>query len=73
MTASVIGVVFGLIALGLTAFGAWLLEGWVNTGSFWILALLFICGMLFVGFGFVALILFAILVGALVGFIGSSQ
>jgi hypothetical protein len=65
------GVVFALIALGLTAYAAWLLDGWVDTGSFWLLALVFISALLFVGFGFVALVAFGFIIGALFSFIGT--
>lgn len=55
------------LALALTAEAVWLLQGWIDTSSAWVVGGLFVIALVFAGVGLLALLLAAIVVGAVVG------
>lgn len=68
-----LAVIFGLMALGIVLCGLWLLDGWVDTKSLGVIAVLAILAIVFVGAGFIALVALGAVIIVLFGAIGSSQ
>lgn len=60
----IVFVILGLIAALLVGFGAWLLDGWIEPGSIWVIGLLGIAAIVFVGAGFIALVLLGAIIAA---------
>jgi hypothetical protein len=68
-----LGVVIGLMALGLVVCAAWLMDGWVNTSNVLFLGLALIAALIFIGFGFFALLALGLIIGAFAAALGGSQ
>ena len=59
--------IFAFFLMVLVGVGAWLLDGWVDTRSVWVIALLLIGGFVFLSAGLIALMLLALLISAIFG------
>lgn len=68
-----LAVICGAMAIGLILAGLWLLDGWVNTSSIGVIAVLAIFAIVFVGAGFLAVVALGAVIVVLFGAIGSSQ
>jgi hypothetical protein len=70
---TVIAIIGGALAVILVMVGLWLLDGWVNPTNIGVILILLILAIIFVGFGFIALVGLGALIVAVFGFIGGSS
>lgn len=68
-----LGVTIGLMAIGLVICACWLMDGWLNTSSLLFLGVVLIFALIFIGFGFFALLALGIVIGAFAAALGGTQ